>query len=825
MIAALTYLSLALVGYAAGHYVCALLALGRAKPEAPTPPPSPVTVLIPARDEGAAAVHAIRSVLEQDHCGPIEVRLLVADAEDTALPLVRAAFLVEGDGSSAEAGDEVAEVGPLRRVRVQRLGVHGKSARIRAALETVDSPYVAILDADHVAQPRWIGSALGHLARAQAKGVPTRMVQSRRYPIAARGLHRFWDSLQQHVGCELLNLAFQRMGLTVFFTGTTALMETALLREHPLRDVLTEDIDFSYSTFFDGEVVIADPRHGSAEEVSPDLYSFLARRRRWSNGHTEAFFRHLPKLLRARLPLTAKVQFLFHGVHYLVIVPVFALHLLVGLLFVDELPLRSVVASLVTALFLAALLTHSQRTVGKAHRALELLVLLAWLAPAALIASNLVLALVTGDLGRAALPLDESVAFVQPLTLVAFAAPLVLLLVGLVRFGQLGPGTLLGLVVTYPVAFYLDGAGALLGCVDAFLDRRRWRKVARSRDEGAARMPEPVGLRESWRLGSGLQLRAPSLPSRASGALALAAALSFAGGIFGWPDRVVAAAGAHCTPRPADDLPWVDDEARAHCESDSRYALRAGTPALIHEDDFEGDLDESFWVRGDATFECNESFFSPANVSTDGDGVTFALRPEVRADRRFTSGALSTGEREFLHGRFEVEMKASPASGVVSAFFLYRFDPWQEIDFELVGSDTTKALLNVYFNPGDEGDLYNYGHFGTPVMVDLGFDAAEGFHRYAIEWDSDEIRWFAEGRLIHVRRSGEPTPIPHLPMVFHMNAWATCSAELAGPLDESALPTAVSFRQVRIHRWDPAPRSGLDALFHGSDPAPWLPGD
>ena len=489
-----------------------------------------------------------------------------------------------------------------------------------------------------------------------------------------------------------------------------------------------------------------------------------------------------------------------------------------------RLPLRSVVASAVTALLVAAILTHSQRTLGKRHRFLELSVLFAWLAPAALIATNLTLALVTGDLPRAALPLDTSLGWVQPLTLAAFAAPLVLLLVGLLRFRQWGPGTLLGVVVTYPIAFYLDGAGALLGCVDALMDRRRWRKVARDRAAGAEQMPTPVGLRESWQLGGGLRLAGARSPSRLGMVLAGAAALSFAAGIFAWPERVVAADDVRCAPREWDDLPWVDGAARSECGP--RVALRSGTATPLRVDDFAGPLDESFWVRGDATFDCNESYFTPANVRTGPAGLVLDLRPETRGDRRFTTGSVSTGEREFLHGRFEVAMQASPASGVVSAFFLYRFDPWQEIDFELLGNDTTKALVNVYFNPGEDGDLYNYGHFGTPVEVDLGFDAATGVHRYAIEWDAEEIRWFADDRLIHVRRAGEPTPIPHLPMVFHMNTWATCSEALAGPIDEAALPTHATFQSVAIHRWDPAPRSGLDALFHDPvDPDGWMTGD
>jgi len=810
MVDLVTALSLALVVYAAGHYLCALLFLThRRRPEPEAPAPEAVTVLVPALDEGEGAVQCLRSIVAQDHEGPVVARLLIADDGDTALEPVREAF---GMGD-----DLVAEPAPGRRVEIRMLGVSGKAAKVRAATEDTDTPWTAILDADHVAHRQWLRSALGCIARARRDGTPTRMVQGRRYPIAARGLFRFWDSLQQHVGCELLNVAFRRMGLSVFFTGTTAVMDTELLREHPLRDVLTEDIDFSYATFFEGELIVADPRYGSAEEVSPDLYSFLARRRRWANGHTEAFLRHLPKLFKARLPLLSKVQFLFHGLHYLVIVPVCVLHLLVGLLFLEGLPPRSIAASLVSAFFLALLVGRSQQTKGWLHRSLEVSVLFVWLAPALLIASNVVLALVTGDPARASLPVDASVAYIEPLTLAAFAAPLVLLLIGLLRFRQLGLGTALGLVVTYPVAFYLDGAGALLGCLDAFIDRQRWRKVARSRNEGPNGAVEPVGLRESWRLGGGLALQPGEEPRRWGGlVLGALATLAFAAGIFGWPERVVAASELRCERQEADDLPWIDDEAIEHCDEGPRFALRTGSPTLIRRDPMT-EVDQSFWEIGDATFPCNESYFTPANVETSAEGVRFALREENREDRRFTAGSLSTGE-ELQFGRFEVTLQASPASGVVSAFFLYRFDPWQEIDFEFVGKDTTKALLNVYYNPGDEGDLYNYGHFGTPVVVDLGFDAAEGFHTYAIEWDIDEIRWFADDRLIHVRRSGEPTPIPQLPMVFHMNAWATCSEALAGAIDTDAIPTAAAFRDVRISRWDPAPRSGLDALFGLGDP-------
>ena len=81
----------------------------------------------------------------------------------------------------------------------------------------------------------------------------------------------------------------------------------------------------------------------------------------------------------------------------------------------------------------------------------------------------------------------------------------------------------------------------------------------------------------------------------------------------------------------------------------------------------------------------------------------------------------------------------------ITAFFLHRNDPWQELDIEFLGKDTSKVLLNVYFNPGSEGAGWNFGVRGKPVLSDLGFDASHEYHKYSIEWEPHEIRWLVDG--------------------------------------------------------------------------------
>ena len=55
-------------------------------------------------------------------------------------------------------------------------------------------------------------------------------------------------------------------------------------------------------------------------------------------------------------------------------------------------------------------------------------------------------------------------------------------------------------------------------------------------------------------------------------------------------------------------------------------------------------------------------------------------------------------------------------------------------------------MVNVFYNPGDEGAQFDYGYRGAPSYVDLGFDASEASHRFAIDWsDFAAARdWYAK---------------------------------------------------------------------------------
>ena len=216
---------------------------------------------------------------------------------------------------------------------------------------------------------------------------------------------------------------------------------------------------------------------------------------------------------------------------------------------------------------------------------------------------------------------------------------------------------------------------------------------------------------------------------------------------------------------------------------------------------FEDDLADAQWARWQLrndTFAGNLGLFRPKNVTAQsGEGLSLAVIQESLGVRNFSAGSISS-RGAFLYGRFETILQATSVSGLVTGFFLHRDSPRQEIDIEITGNRPDRLLVNVFYNPGAEGAKFDYGYRGTPAAVPLGFDASEAAHRFAIEWDPCDIRWFVDGELVHRRTAWNPTPIPDLPMTLHVNTWPTRSRELAGRLAVRSLPTSAIVRSIGV---------------------------
>jgi len=213
------------------------------------------------------------------------------------------------------------------------------------------------------------------------------------------------------------------------------------------------------------------------------------------------------------------------------------------------------------------------------------------------------------------------------------------------------------------------------------------------------------------------------------------------------------------------------------------------------------EINPNVWSVLEETFPSNLAYFTKDNlILLDSVGIEITINKKKLKDRNYTSASIVSKERR-LYGSFEIKMKPVKGNGIISAFFLHRNDPWQEIDIEFLGNDTTKILLNVYFNPGIEDVSFNYGVRGTPILIDLGFDASEDFHIYKIEWEPHEIRWYVDNRIIHIRKEWTPCPIPNLPLAIYVNTWVTKAAKLAGQFEDSILPCSTIIKNIAISQF------------------------
>ena len=249
-----------------------------------------------------------------------------------------------------------------------------------------------------------------------------------------------------------------------------------------------------------------------------------------------------------------------------------------------------------------------------------------------------------------------------------------------------------------------------------------------------------------------------------------------------------------------DSSPWIVPRRDWHglplAEAGEAVPLDSHSSGL--SDEFR-ELDSETWVLRDDTFPSNLALFKPDNfaISTNKVGQ-LTLREESASVRQFTSASIASRQR-YLYGRFVADLRPSNVPGVITGMFLHRNAPRQEIDLEFLGKDTTSLLVNVYYNPGVEGTKLEYGYRGTPMLIELGFDAASEFHQYEIEWCSDYILWRVDGRLVCKREMWEPTPVPHLPMQFNVNLWLSRSKKLAGRLVTGHLPTQSYIRNIGAH--------------------------
>lgn len=143
----------------------------------------------------------------------------------------------------------------------------------------------------------------------------------------------------------------------------------------------------------------------------------------------------------------------------------------------------------------------------------------------------------------------------------------------------------------------------------------------------------------------------------------------------------------------------------------------------------------------------------PENAGLDGDGkLVITARREPYQGRAYTSARLSTqGLFSQTHGRFEARLKMPVGAGLWPAFWLLGDDletvGWPacgEIDIVEYRGQEPSFVIGSIHGPGYSG-ADNIGKRQPVSRTNL----SEDFHRYAIEWSADRIRYFIDDLAYH----------------------------------------------------------------------------
>ncbi len=156
----------------------------------------------------------------------------------------------------------------------------------------------------------------------------------------------------------------------------------------------------------------------------------------------------------------------------------------------------------------------------------------------------------------------------------------------------------------------------------------------------------------------------------------------------------------------------------------------------------------------------------------------------IKSDDAYIGAEIRTREY-YSYGYFSVCMKAAKASGVISSFFTYTGHPWDEIDIEFLGKDTTRVQFNYYTN----------GVGGHEYIYRLGFDGSEDFHEYGFDWQKDGITWYVDGKPVY--RATKDIPVTNTQIMANVwNGVGDSFDAWCGKLNENALPATAQYKWI-----------------------------
>lgn len=192
------------------------------------------------------------------------------------------------------------------------------------------------------------------------------------------------------------------------------------------------------------------------------------------------------------------------------------------------------------------------------------------------------------------------------------------------------------------------------------------------------------------------------------------------------------------------------------------------------------------WLISDwAAGQSNIMQWSDDNVCVASDGaIELVLGRSPSGSPRPYQGGEIQGSQTATTGTWGWTVQAPKMEpGAVFGMFTYKADwehqPWVEFDFEFVGGDTTKVQLAIHMEDAAGNHITLNDHGQRKSIINLGFDASEGFHTYEVTITDDAAIFYVDGQVVARFTSADmPGGIWNIgPMSSYVDLWAVAPGQ------------------------------------------------
>lgn len=223
------------------------------------------------------------------------------------------------------------------------------------------------------------------------------------------------------------------------------------------------------------------------------------------------------------------------------------------------------------------------------------------------------------------------------------------------------------------------------------------------------------------------------------------------------------------------------------------------------------------------------------NVRIENNQLVIEAKAESYMGANYTSARLKTqGKASWTYGRIEARIKIPRGQGIWPAFWMLGTNittpgnGWPncgEIDIlENIGREPTIVHGTVH-GPGYSGANGIGGSYSLPGNPAF----ADDFHVYAVEWTTNQIKWFVDGTQFFTLT---PANLPNgAAWVFNAPQFLILNVAVGGnwpgyPDGTTVFPQRMTVDYVRVYAISNAPPTASGALLNGNFEtgvlAPWI---